>query len=266
MKILIAVPAYNCESQIANVIRQYTYEDNDLYSELLIINNRSTDKTLENAIETSKLFPKLNITIITNAENYGLGGTHKVAFQYCSERNYNGVVIIHGDDQGTLSDIGQFLTDPNKTFDCLLGARFMPNSKLIGYPKLRVLGNNIFNWLYSVTTGKKIYDMGSGLNFYSKSLIDKGIHNTAPDDLTFNNYYLLNIILNHERFSFFPISWKEDGQISNAKLINQSIKLFKYLILFSIRRRHKANTINSSSKFINYSFTVNLRTFSEPIL
>lgn len=256
-KILVAVPAYNCSSQIGRVIKQFADSSFGAFSELLIIDNRSTDDTLLSAIKSANNYPQKKISIIQNDQNYNLGGTHKVAFQYTLEKNYDGVVILHGDDQGRLSDIAPHLHAKNITRDdCILGARFMKGSQLIGYPRLRVLGNLIFNSIYSICTHQRILDMGSGLNFYGRELIATSLHKKMPDDLTFNNAFLLSILAANKKVQFIPISWREEDQISNAKLWSQSIKLLKYLMKYLGSKAKYLRTDFRSSKISNYTFKI----------
>lgn len=254
-KILVAVPAYNCASQIGRVIKQYADSSFDAFVELVIIDNRSNDNTLDMAINSASLYPDKRISIIQNDQNYSLGGTHKVAFQYALDEKYDGVVILHGDDQGSLSDIESHLEVENLVkYDCVLGARFMKDSKLSGYSSIRVLGNTLFNLLYSICTQQRVFDMGSGLNFFSRHLILESIHKKMPDDLTFNNAFLLGIIAAKRRVQFIPISWREEDQISNAKLWSQSIKLFKYLVKYVSSKKNYLNKDFRSIRRSDYSF------------
>lgn len=255
VKFLVAVPAYNCSGQIGRVIQQYVDSNLEAFTELLVIDNCSDDSTLQSAIECSNNFPHKSISIIQNHRNYNLGGTHKVAFQYALDKNYDGVVILHGDDQGKLSDIEPYLEAQNLVkYDCILGARFMKDSKLNGYSQIRVLGNSIFNFLYSICTQQKVFDMGSGLNFFSRQLILESIHNRMPDDLTFNNAFLLGIIAANRNVQFIPISWREEDQVSNAKLWSQSIKLFKYLVKYVSSKKNYLNKDFRSIRRSDYSF------------
>lgn len=232
-KILVAVPAYNCSNQIGRVIKQYVNSKFDSFVELVVIDNCSTDKTLDTAIHHANRYPNKNISIIKNYQNYGLGGTHKIAFDYAISKSYDGIVILHGDDQGNLSDIEPYLDVHNLAqYDCILGSRFMKDSKLIGYSRFRIFGNIIFNQLYSIFTNHKVLDLGSGLNYFSHKTISRSIHHKMPDDLTFNSAFLIGILAAGERIKFVPISWREDDQISNVKLWSQSISLVQYLFKY----------------------------------
>jgi hypothetical protein len=255
IKLLVAVPAYNCSNQIGRVIQQYVDSTSDMFCELLVIDNRSGDATVQSAIECSARNPQKQISIIQNDHNYNLGGTHKVAFQYALDTNCDGVVILHGDDQGNLSDIEPYLNENNLAqYDCILGSRFMKNSNLIGYSRFRIIGNYVFNWLYSVLTNYKILDLGSGLNYFSLKTIKLFIHQKMPDDLTFNSAFLIGAIAAGERIKFVPISWREDDQISNVKLWSQSIRLIHYPIKYLKEKNNYLNIDFSPTKKFSYSY------------
>mgnify|MGYP000582291217 CR=1 FL=1 len=42
------------------------------------------------------------------------------------------------------------------------------------------------------------------------------------DDLTFNVHLLLLLVHSRAGIRFFPISWREDGQVSNVRLVRQA--------------------------------------------
>lgn len=236
--LMVAVPAYNCSAQIQRVIGQFTPEIGARFAELVIIDNQSQDDTVEKALEAARACTTLPVTVLRNTENYSLGGTHKVAFQRCLDKSHDGVVILHGDDQGRIADFAglqDMIAADNP--DCVLGARFMKGADLTGYAAFRVFGNHVFNALYTLFTLHRVYDMGSGLNYYSRALIERGIHTKMPDDLTFNNCMLLATYAAGAKVAFAPISWREEDQVSNAKLVNQSLKLLKYLWLYLMKRQ-----------------------------
>jgi len=237
MKVMVAVPAYNCEAQIPRVIRQLDAAAGPLFIEVVVIDNQSTDATRDAALNAARENPHIPVTVMRNSENYSLGGTHKVAFAYCMAQGYDGVVILHGDDQGRISDFADIVEEAKRTqADCILGARFMPGAVLSGYGAFRVFGNHVFNLLYTLVVRKRVYDMGSGLNFYDRKLIETGLHLKMPDDLTFNNCMLLATYAAGHNVVYKPISWREEDQVSNARLFNQALKLIRYLGLYMFKK------------------------------
>lgn len=220
-KTLIFIPAYNCQPQIGRVLRRLS-EYHSYFQGILIIDNRSEDETLQEAVKTAKELGLINTTILINNKNVSLGGSHKVAFRFSLDNDYDRLIVLHGDDQ---ADFGDIIPHLNKEIDCLLGARFHKNSKLIGYSKFRTFGNIVLNSVCSIVCRRKILDMGSGLNLYSKNFIQDERYLSFPNDLTFNVFLLFHSCFANYKLSFFPISWRDEDQISNARLFRQMKKI-----------------------------------------
>ena len=93
--------------------------------------------------------------------------------------------------------------------------------------------------------------MGSGVNLFKvKDLIAINVF-TLPDDLTFNNKLILALCQNKKKFIYFPITWSETNQISNAKLLNQALKIITMSVRYVLRLK------NSEEKDIyDYEFVV----------
>ncbi|RBL65436.1 glycosyltransferase family 2 protein, partial [Pseudomonas sp. MWU13-2625] len=150
-----------------------------------------------------------------NDDNYGLGGSHKAAFRYAVEQEFDYIVVLHGDDQADIRDlIPQLEAGIGRADDCLLGARFMRGSQLKGYSWFRTFGNRVYNSLFSLITMRAIYDLGSGLNLYRVAAYRDFYYKSFPDDLTFNYVMLLASYHRKQVVRFFPISWREEDQIS----------------------------------------------------
>ena len=170
------------------------------------------------------------VRLLRNDENYGLGGSHKVAFQYAVQHGFDYIIVLHGDDQGRIADFLPLLKSGEyKNYDCCLGARFMKGSKLIGYNNLRIWGNYGFNFLFSVVVRKTINDLGSGLNLYKVKTLASEYFLHYPDTLYFNDLMILASCYYKQKMLFYPISWREEDQISNNKLLSFSFSLLKML-------------------------------------
>ena len=80
-RILLFIPMYNCEKQIIRVLSQLDEIIKSYIAEIIVVNNLSTDNGENAVIEYAKSHPDLTIKLLRNNENYGLGGSHKVAFK-----------------------------------------------------------------------------------------------------------------------------------------------------------------------------------------
>jgi glycosyltransferase involved in cell wall biosynthesis len=237
-RILLFIPMYNCERQIPRVIAQLTPDVRALLSEVIVVDNRSTDGSIAAAKRAVGAIADLPAKVLRNDDNYGLGGSHKVAFNYALANGFDYCIVLHGDDQGGIDDIVPLIrAGRHREHDCLLGARFMKGAKLPGYSTFRTLGNLAFNWLYSAVSGVRIRDLGSGLNLYSvPKLADRSYLRNA-NGLTFNYYMILRSIAAGWRIHFFPLVWREEDQVSNVKLFRQAVTVFMIALEYALRRK-----------------------------
>ena len=238
-EILLFIPGYNCEKQVIRVLEKVKKSGvMDYVGEIIFVNNRSTDNT-EKAVLNFKKKSKLPIKVLRNDENYNLGGSHKVAFDYAIKNKFKYVIVLHGDDQGDINDIIPVLKSGEyKKHDCMLGARFMKGSKLIGYSKFRTFGNRVYNILFSIVVRRRIRDLGSGLNLYSTKMLKSKYYYKFPDRLTFNYLMVLALQYYKQSAKFFPITWSEDDQVSNVKMTSQAISVLKMLFRYAFHHKY----------------------------
>ena len=239
-KIVVFVPAYQCEKQIARVLKQFSDPAiAQRFDSIVVVDNQSQDATVATAIATAKSLHLGKVAVVRNQDNVGLGGSHKAAFLYAIENGYSHVVVLHGDDQGDIRDLIPVLDNASHgRYDACLGARFMPKARLMGYSRFRVIGNVVFNALFTLAAGRRLYDLGSGLNMYSVSALASRYWMRFPDNLMFNYCMILAHALRRDSVHFFPISWREDDQVSNVKLLSQARRTLGILWRYVVAKRH----------------------------
>ncbi len=221
-KILVAIPTYNCESQITRVLSGFTPNLLKRVEKVLVIDNGSTDGTVSAAKQAAKKLHSAKVEVWQNKGNYNLGGTHKVAFLTGEKLGMEYVAILHGDDQAKTSELNSLIDAAiqHPHIGAVLGTRFMKGSILIGYDWKRIWGNRAINLLYSIVALRPSKDLGSGLNLFK--LEDLKDHNYLGfgDTITFNIDLLLDYFSKKTPLLFVPITWREEDQVSNARNFN----------------------------------------------
>ena len=171
VKVLIIIPAYNEEANIAEVIEHLTSLlmtgtlDAHLSVDYLIINDGSGDSTLE--ICDKKHFQYLNLPI-----NLGIGGAVQAGYVYAARNGYDIAVQMDGDGQHDIAYLGDMLKPLlEDRADIVIGSRFL---KKEGFQSsvTRRLGIKFLSFLIRLTTGKKIMDVTSGYRAVNKRFID----------------------------------------------------------------------------------------------
>ena len=260
-RILLFVPCYNCAAQIGRVLGQVRGPAGARVEEILVLDNGSDDGTVDEARKAMSGLQGPRVTIARNRSNYHLGGSHKAAFAYAAEHGFSHVLVLHGDDQGRLEDILPVLErGDHKSHDACLGARFMSGSRLEGYASHRRLGNAVFNLIFSAVTGRRICDLGSGLNVFGHAVFSDPRVTLCSDDLRFNVFLLLQLIDRRRRLTFFPISWREEDQVSNVRLVSQALRTLAIAWDYLARRSHFRAADHRDRPVTAYVFDVLFRT------
>lgn len=231
------IPTYNCEKQITRVLDSINEFGIFDFTKIIVIDNRSKDST-QKKIMSHPLYLDKSIRLFEPENNNGLGGSHKLAFDYAIQNSFTHVAIFHGDDQGSYQDLikmMKLISESSKDFS-ILGTRFGFGSSLINYSTVRRVGNLCLNLLFSIRTQKFLTDLGSGVNIFCMEDIKKIDYYKLTDSLTFNYELLLNICHSKFLFQYYPIEWKEYDQISNAKGFNIFFKALIILLFHSPRK------------------------------
>jgi dolichol-phosphate mannosyltransferase len=230
-KILLFIPAYRCENQIGRVIAQLDDAAQRALAGIIVVDNQSPDGTIARATESLRTqVTQVPWRVLRNDDNYGLGGSHKVAIDLAQREGFTHLVVLHGDDQATLSDLLPHLTPERLDGrDALLGARFQRGATLQGYSRVRTAGNHVYNWLFSAAGRRRFHDLGSGLNLFRVAAFAQDEHRRFADDLTFNYFLCLLMARKRWNIAFFPILWREEDQRSNVKLVDQGLKTLRFL-------------------------------------
>jgi glycosyltransferase involved in cell wall biosynthesis len=249
----VAIPCYKCPAQIPRVIGEFDAPLLERIEKVIIIDNQSPDDTAESAIRTIKekgFGPKF--MVVRNNENYNLGGTHKVAFNYALENSIDYVAILHGDNQAKTQELNNLIDEIEKddSLGAVLGARFMKGSRVSGYAWSRIWGNRGLNFLFTLLTLRKTKDLGSGLNIFKMADLADKKYLYFSDSLAFNVDLLLDYYHKKTKLKFIPISWSETDQVSNAR----NFKI-GWMILKKLFRWRVSSNVKYATGEIDYSFT-----------
>lgn len=256
-RILVLVPCYNCRAQVPRVLRQFTPDTAGHFEEVLVLDNGSTDDTVPQALGAMREVHGARVTVARNRRNVNLGGSHKAAFAYARRHGFTHVAVLHGDDQGNLADLVAFMrSGAHLQQDACLGARFQRGARLQGYSRFRIFGNHVFNALFTLGTGRTVHDLGSGLNLFGARVFS-GLPTTRyADDLRFNVFLLLGIIQSGCRYVYFPISWREDDQVSNVKMVSQATRTLDMLWRYRLAPQRFLQAEHRDAPNDDYGFDV----------
>jgi len=174
-EILVIVPAYNEEQNIAKVIDELTSVDIPL--DIVVINDGSTD-------ETSQISRSGNqVQVIDLQHNLGIGGAVQTGFKYAAQYGYDIAVQFDGDGQHLADEIPKLLDalKYSENANMVIGSRFLELQQGYRSTFIRRLGIRLFQTVNSLLIGQRVTDNTSGFRAYDRKAI-KFLARYYPDD------------------------------------------------------------------------------------
>ena len=166
MQVVIGIPAYNEEKNIAKIIVKLQ----NITNKIIVCNDGSTDLT-------SKIANKMGAIVINHPKNLGYGAAIKSLFSKARELDADVLITFDADGQHRIEDINKVLEPiEHNNADIVIGSRFL--DKKMKIPAYRKFGINAITKISNITTKKKITDSQSGFRAYNK----KSLQEIIPSD------------------------------------------------------------------------------------
>ena len=162
MKIIIGIPAFNEEKNIASIITKLS----GIADTIIVCNDGSTDLT-------SEIAEKMGALVINHKKNLGYGGAIRSIFLKAKEINGDVLVTFDADGQHRIQDV-ENVTNPiiNQEADLVIGSRFLDDSEK-EVPRYRKVGIKVITKITNASINEKLTDSQSGFRAYSKQVVSE---------------------------------------------------------------------------------------------
>ncbi len=162
MKIIIGIPAYNEEKNIAGIITKLKNVSNDI----IVCNDGSTDLT-------ANIAEDMGAIVVNHEKNLGYGGAIRSIFLKAKDLAGDVLVTFDADGQHRIEDIdGVIAPILENQSDIVIGSRFLDDSEK-EVPQYRKMGIKVITKITNATIKKELTDSQSGFRAYSKQVLNE---------------------------------------------------------------------------------------------
>ena len=162
MKIIIGIPAFNEEKNIASINTKLM----NITDSIIVCIDGSSDLT-------SEIAEKMGAEVINHEKNLGYGAAIRSIFLKAKELDGDILVTFDADGQHRIEDI-ENVTAPiiNQEAELVIGSRFLDDSEK-EVPQYRKVGIKVITKITNASIKEKLTDSQSGFRAYSKKVVDE---------------------------------------------------------------------------------------------
>tara|TARA_B110000495_G_C23038140_1_gene620951 strand:- start:2229 stop:3113 length:885 start_codon:yes stop_codon:yes gene_type:complete len=159
LKIIVGIPAYNEEKNIAKII----LELKKVVDDVIVCDDGSSDLT-------GQISEKMGAVVIQHEKNQGYGAAIVSIFSKAREVNADILVTFDADGQHRIEDIKNVINPiKDNLVDIVIGSRFLGDDSTV--PKYRKIGIKTITSISNTVSDLKLTDSQSGFRAYNKKAI-----------------------------------------------------------------------------------------------
>jgi len=203
MKLSVVIPAHNEFECIRNTVCSLheALSAEGIEHEVLVINDNSSDDTEKILKKLKQSIPQLSY--LNNSRPNGFGFAVRKGLE-----NFNGdaVVIVMADASDSPRDVVSFYYEILKGYDCVFGSRFVSGSKIVGYPRFKLILNRCVNNFIRFIFGFRYNDVTNAFKMYRANVIP-GLKPLLSQHFNLTVELPLKAIIRGYSYKVIPNSW-----------------------------------------------------------
>ncbi|MBL7129556.1 MAG: glycosyltransferase [Ignavibacteria bacterium] len=208
-KIGILIVAYNAVTTLSKVLDRIPKNVLEEIDEIAVFDDASKDETYMLSVGYKEVKKLDKLQIYLNEKNLGYGGNQKRGFKYFIDKDFDAVVLLHGDGQYA-PEVLQEMYDPivSGKADVVLGSRMMSKyggALKGGMPFYKYVGNKALSTYQNITLKMNLTEFHSGYRAFSVDGLRKIHFDNMTDDFHFDTQIIVKANHNNLKITEVPI-------------------------------------------------------------
>ena len=244
-RVAIFIPAFNAASTVAKVLDRIPANLRGQMAEIFVVDNASTDNTSMVVVDYRSKNGLHNLEVIRNPENFGYGGSQKVAYRRCIDKGYDCVAMLHGDAQYA-PELLETLIAPvlEGRADMVFGSRISGHPLKGGMPIIRFLGNRALTALQNFFLGTSLSEFHSGYRIFSVHALAKIPFEKFSSDYHFDTEMIILFADQKLRIVEMPIPTHYGDEKNYVNIWDYGMKVVVTTVTYFLHKRGYRRSLN----------------------
>ena len=234
MRLSVVIPAHNEEGSISEIVKLLiqTLTTEGIDHEVLVINDSSTDRTQAVLQDLQRTYPTLRYT--NNQTPNGFGLAVRKGLEHCTGE---AVAIVMGDGSDSPEDVVRCFRKLEEGYECAFGSRFIKGSRVIDYPRHKLLLNRLANLFVKTIFALNYNDVTNAFKCYRREVIE-GAQPLISKHFNLTVELPLKAIIRGYSYAVIPISWtNRKSGISKLKIREMGSR-YLFIVLYLLLEKH----------------------------
>ncbi len=238
MRCAVFIVTYNAEKHIFNVLNRIPREMRDKFAEIFIIDDSSRDSTFDIAYQSGKKLGYNNLNVLRTPFNRGYGGNQKLGYLYSIKKNFDVVILLHGDGQYAPECLARVVNAfENDSADAVFGSRMLRKRDALkgGMPLYKWAGNRILTAFENLILNTSLSEFHSGYRAYRIEALKNLPFVYNSDDFHFDTEIIIQLLALKKKVFEVPIPTfygRETCHVNGLKYAKNCIKsVIKYRLV-----------------------------------
>ena len=236
LSLSVVIPAHNEADSITPVLESLarTLDAASIPYEIVVVDDHSSDGTGETVRTVAGRHPAIRCI-----KNLGPGGFGLAVRAGLDAFKNDAVAIVMADGSDTPADVVRCYQELLKGYDCAFGSRFMRESKVVDYPRFKLVVNRLANFFIRILFRIPLNDTTNAFKLYRREVIE-GLRPILSNHFNLTVELPLKAIIRGYTFTTLPISWynRTEG-VSKLKLQEMGSR-YLFIVLYVWLEKHLA--------------------------
>jgi glycosyltransferase involved in cell wall biosynthesis len=229
-RIAIFIVAFQAEHFIASVLDRIPSRLRDLFAEILVIDDSSSDRTFAAARSAGERLGFDNVTVLRTPFNRGYGGNQKLGYLHAIKQGYDYVVLLHGDGQYAPEYLPQIVNAlGEREPGALIASRMINRRDALrgGMPLYKWVGNQVLTSIENRMLGSDLSEFHSGYRAYKVDALRSIPFQLNSDDFHFDTEVLIQLLSTGQTIEEIPVPTFYGDEISRVNGMAYAVNCLK---------------------------------------
>jgi len=239
MKIAIFVPTYNAAKTLPLVLDRIPKKIKQNVVEIFVSDDESQDNTYMVGLWYKQSQGLNNLSIFHHDKNKGYGGNQKWAYQYCINKGYDVVVMLHGDAQYApekIPDLIKPFYSSNQNIGMVFGSRMADDPLGGGMPLYKYIGNKFLTFIENKVLNLNLSEYHSGYRAYNLNNLKKIPFALCSNDFHFDTEIIVQLKLAGLDILETPIPTYYGDEKCHVNVISYGMNVLKAMGLYLLHK------------------------------